>query len=171
MRTHFGAGGAVHARISFEIPMAADRVWEHMRDFRRFICVDPLHQRARFTTPGNDASPAGRTIVVEHRLLGCRVDRVGRVLKWTEGTGFAFSDLSRRGVHVGFPHVCYYRLDSLTPTVSRLTVGARGKWTSRSFPRWAARLWLKWVLAATKGCIIWRMTRAALAASRSPHSS
>lgn len=98
-------------------------------------------------------TPKGFGLGLKHRFLGLGVDRVGRVLKWDEGRGFAVSDLSRRGVRRRFPHVCAFRLEPLDGGRSRLHVSAIGRWTATWMPRWLVRGWMWWVLAGTRGRI------------------
>src|SRR5262245_23504534 len=129
------------------VGLPASVVWGQMRDLLRFVCIDPLHARA-FTVDGGPAR-AGAEMVIEHRFLGLGTDRRSRVLRWTEGRGYVISDLSRRGVRVGFPHVCTYEVVA-EGAGSRLRVGARGLWTARLVPRWAAKAWMWWILAGTR---------------------
>lgn len=145
----------VTASSEIEAPISASQMWGQMRDWVRFATRDPLHARIRITSsPAGDAMSAGQavrgsTFVIEHRLFGIGPDRIGRMLVWREGSGFAFSDLSRRGVKVGFPHVCSYHVAALTEHSCRLHVSARGRWTARWMPRWMIHLWLRWVLLET----------------------
>lgn len=144
----------VDASCSLEVELPASAVWGQIRDVARFLSIDPLHARVR--PARRDEVPrrgAGREhrqdLIIEHRLLGVGPDRVGRVLAWREGVGYAVSDLSRRGFDRGFPHVCTYRIDAVSPRRSRLTIGARGRWTATWLPRWMVKAWLAWVLGAT----------------------
>jgi hypothetical protein len=137
----------VHAEVAVDLAMSAGAVWGQMRDLPRFLATDPLHAGIRTDGPG-PGGWKGVPIVIEHRLAGVGPDRVGRVLTWEEGRGFSVSDLSRRGVRVGFPHVCGYEVEA-TPGGSRVRVSARGVWTARFVPRWVVRAWLWWVMAGT----------------------
>ncbi len=157
----------VRARAEFDVPLSAPRVWGQMRDWKRFLTIDPLHARARVTGAGANGSPLGARVVIEHRLLGAGPDRIGRVLKWREGRGFAISDLSRRGPRVGFPHVCAYDVAPGGPRRSRITFRATGRWTAVRWPRAAVRLWLWWVLRSTQRRIEADMTRLLRWAARS----
>lgn len=141
----------VNASHSFELPLPATTVWGQMRDIRRFITLDPLHKHAHFGDRSTkSAMPRqGDALVLEHRLLGIGPDRVGRLLRWSEGSGYAISDLSRRGPRVGFPHVCMYEVQPLDEHKSQLTVAARGRWTATWLPRWMIRCWLWWILRST----------------------
>jgi hypothetical protein len=151
--------GRVSASATIDLPLPASTVWGQMRDFRRFITVDPLHRAVRTRTNGpGGPSPVGTTLVIPHRVLGLGPDRVGRILRWTEGSGFVFSDLSRRGANRGFPHVCAYEVAAAAPGCSRLTVWARGRWTAALIPRWAARLWIAWVMRATEARLVAEFT-------------
>jgi hypothetical protein len=137
------------------VALPASVVWGQMRDLLRFVCIDPLHARARTL----DGGPArlGSELVIEHRLLGLGTDRVSRVLRWREGSGYAISDLSRRGVRRGFPHVCTYEVVAEGPGECRVLIGARGLWTARWMPRFVARAWVWWILMATGVEVRWEM--------------
>ena len=87
-------------------------------------------------------------------MFGLGPDRIGRVLKWQEGRGYVVSDLSSRGMRVGFPHVCSIDVAPLGEHTSRLTIGARGRWTATWWPRPLVRLWLWWVLRSTEGRVM-----------------
>lgn len=154
----------INASRTIDLPLSASMVWGQMRDLRRFITLDPLHARvvmqpaiihpARPASAGLAAQhcnqprscPLGSALIIEHRCLGIGPDRIGRVLRWREGQGYAISDLSQLGVRVGFPHVCLYQLHPINDRACRLTVAARGRWTARWLPRCAVKLWLHWVL-------------------------
>lgn len=149
----------VNASCELDAPIRATQMWGHMRDWIRFATLDPLHSRIRILSlptgldGGSCCRYRGIRFVIEHRLLGIGPDRIGRMLVWREGDGFVFSDLSKRGMKVGFPHVCSYRVQQLTESSCRLHVGARGRWTARWLPRWIVRLWLGWVLFETRAHI------------------
>jgi hypothetical protein len=155
----------VNASCDVHLPISASKLWGQMRDWTRFACIDPLHAHMRViarpprTNQEIPTTPRGTSIVIAHRFLGIGPDRIGRVLCWREGSGFVFSDLSKRGVKVGFPHVCSYEVHPLTGETCRLRVGARGLWTARWLPRWLVRLWLRWVLAETRSHIQRDMNR------------
>lgn len=151
MRIEIDHRWRVVAADSLDIDLPACVVWGQMRDIRGFLAKDPLHVNVRFVDrpPGRLPQPGDR-LVIQHRLLGVSVDRIGRLLKWREGRGYVISDLSRRGVRVGFPHVCMYEVHSTADDRSQLTFAVRGRWTARWLPRWLVRLWLAWVLAATR---------------------
>jgi len=133
----------VRASVSLVAPLSRAEAWGQMRDIERFGTLDPLHARLRVL--GFHAA-AGVSIIIEHRLAGVAVDRVGRILRWEDGVGYAFSDLSSRSPRVGFPHVIQVRLDE-HPNGVRWTYTVRGRWTARKIPRWVACLWIRWVLA------------------------
>jgi hypothetical protein len=149
----------VHASTEIDLPLPAGAVWGQMRDLPGFLALDPLHARVAVTARGPGVSPAGDRLIIAHRFLGLGPDRVGRVLRWGEGRGYAISDLSRRGPRQGFPHVCTYELRALGPYDCTLTVGARGRWTATWMPRWAAKAWLAWVLLSTRAHIFTAMAR------------
>lgn len=159
IRIHLDRSGRVDAQSVMHLPMSAGAVWGQMRDLPRFLTRDPLHREVEVEEPDAQSAgvPArlpwrpGVRLRIRHEFLGLRVWRVGRVLQWREGVGFAVSDLSSRGVHRGFPHVCLYQVEPVSESTCRLTVSARGRWTATWMPRWLVRLWLRWVLAATEG--------------------
>jgi hypothetical protein len=153
--------GRIHAEQSFEVPLSATAVWGQMRDYRRFLSLDPLHVRVEVAGQGR-TPPKGDRLIIAHRLFGIGPDRVGRVLRWNEGHGYAISDLSTGGPRTGFPHVCSYSVAPVAAERSRITLGARGRWTARWVPGWAVRMWLWWVLSETEAHI-----RAELARLRS----
>lgn len=143
--------GRVDASVTIDVPLSATTVWGQMRDIATFITIDPLHHRLRLEPDGMRTfpPPIGTRFVLEHRVLGIGPDRVGRILRWREGEGYAVSDLSRRGPGSGFPHVCVYRVEPVGPHASQVVVEARGRWTARWMPRWLTRAWLRWVLVHT----------------------
>jgi hypothetical protein len=151
-----GHGRAVDLRIDLEAPSPLAAVWAFVADFRRFACIDPFHERVVVLGP---ALRPGVQLVLEHCAFGVRFPRFGRLLRWDEGHGYAFSDLSARGPTRGFPHVFFV---SVTPAGgtehTRLTVRVRGKWTARFVPLWAGRWWLRYVCKEHA-----RLLRAALA--------
>jgi hypothetical protein len=140
----------VHASHAIRLPLPASTIWGQMRDLRRFLTIDPLHKRVRSVDGRRTSiSQAGDTFIIEHRVCSIGPDRLSRVLRWREGHGYAVSDLSRRGVHVGFPHVCEYDVRSINAQASLLTIAVRGRWTARFLPRPLIKLWLWWVLRST----------------------
>lgn len=149
MRIEINQAGRVRATCDVALPLSAAAVWGQMRDFPRFCKMDPLHRRVVMSDRDAEYPPRGAHLVIGHRFLGIGPDRVGRVLTWREGIGFAFSDLSRRGPHVGFPHICSYEVRPHNAQRCILTIGARGRWTSPWVPRWCARWWIAWVLRET----------------------
>jgi hypothetical protein len=158
----------VRARCAIELPLGAGAMWNHMRDFAGFCRMDPLHRRVIVKANTSDAGetttvaypPRGANLVISHRLFGIGPDRMGRVLRWREGRGYAFSDLSRRGVHAGFPHICSYELRPVDAQRCELTIGAHGVWTARSWPRWLVRWWIRYVLHETARIIRLHVSRA-----------
>jgi hypothetical protein len=145
----------VCASHSLDVPLSPGAVWGQMRDLRHFITIDPLHARVRFTDGAPGSVPRrGTRLLIEHRLAGVGPDRVGRVLWWEEGRGYAVSDLSKRGVRVGFPHICRYEVAQRPDGGARLSITARGRWTATWLPRPIVKLWLAWVMFNTG----WRLS-------------
>lgn len=152
LRVRVSEDWRVHAEDVIELALPARTVWGQMRDLRRFLTLDPLH--AEVVVEGGAAVGAGAGLTIRHRFLGLGVDRVGRVLRWNDGRGYSVSDLSRRGVGVGFPHVCSYDLEEVGAERCVLRVSATGRWTARWMPVWMVRLWMWWVLVQTRARIV-----------------
>jgi hypothetical protein len=141
----------VRGEASITLPASSSAAWGQLRDWRRFLTIDPLHERIDLKSPAHGGpSPRGTTFTIRHRLLGIGPNRDGRLLTWREGRGYAISDLSRRGVHVGFPHICTYALYPLDEHRTRLDLGVRGVWTARWMPRLLIRAWIAFILRATE---------------------
>jgi hypothetical protein len=161
MKIEINRAWRVRAHDSLDLALPATKVWWHMRDLPTFLCIDPLHAQVIISdhrAPSVQASSSHAqsfeqaSLVIRHRLLGIGPDRIGRVLRWREGRGYVISDLSKRGVRVGFPHVCSYEVLPISNSRCRLTLEVRGVWTARwnsLFPRLCAKAWLAWVMAAT----------------------
>ena len=66
------------ARI--DLPLSTGAAWGQLRHLPTAAVHDPFHAAV-------NVGPGG-TLVIEHRYLGVRVLRVGRVLWWREGVGF-----------------------------------------------------------------------------------
>jgi hypothetical protein len=144
----------VNAQSTLEFDLPAGALWGQMRDWRRFLTIDPLHERLDAITPAPDATtPRGTTFLILHRVCGVGPTRRGKLLTWREGCGYAISDLSQRGSRGGFPHVCAYHLKDRGSNGSSLILGVRGVWTARWMPRSLVRLWLRWVLLSTEARI------------------
>ena len=131
--------------LSVEVPTALSSMvlWQRISDLPHFLTIDPFHERVVLMrrTPA-----AGVDLVLDHNAFGFRLRRVGRILWWREGEGYAISDLSRREKQCGFPHVFTFRIrpaaDAAHGGGAVLCVEIRGKWTSRVIPAWLARWWL-----------------------------
>lgn len=143
-RIRLSSSGAVDCRRDLNVPLPAISVWGQIRDFSRYARQDVFH-----TDPIIDGNipRQGAAIRLSHEYLGLRIKRVGRILLWREGIGFAFSDLSCRGARVGFPHVFSLRIEPVNDGRCRLHVRVSGLWTARAVPRIFVRLWLRWVFA------------------------
>jgi hypothetical protein len=136
--------GRVECFARIELPLAIGRAWGQLRDFRTFAAQDFFHADVR--VDGNGPR-AGASIEIPHRFGPFRVTRVGRILRWEEGRGYSFSDLSRRGPRAAFPHVYRYALRATDVGGCALEISIRGRWTLRAVPRWVVRLWLLWVFS------------------------
>ena len=129
-------GRRVTCTATINLPLSPGAAWGQLRHLPTSATHDPFHARV---TVGS-----GGRLVIEHRYLVFRTLRVGRVLWWREGVGFAFSDLCRRDPQAAFPHVLSYRLEPVGPAACRLHVRVGGRWTLPG-PRWIGQLWLRWV--------------------------
>ena len=144
VRTRPAHGRAIRTDMVFEVPRDHRAVWDRIADLTRFLTVDPFHERVVLMR-GRPA--AGVDLALYHNAFGRRSLRLGRILRWQEGIGFAFSDLSRRGSGCDFPHVFFVAVqaDPGRPNQARVTIKIRGKWTSRVVPIWAGRGWVRLV--------------------------
>ena len=142
MNVRVGRRGAVDCRAAIDLPLSALSTWGQIRDFHRYARQDFFH--AKIVVEG-ELPRQGARLTLSHRYLGLVVARVGRILIWREGIGYAFSDLSTRGPRAGFPHVLGYRIEPISESRCRLHIQVRGRWTATHVPRWAAHLWLVWV--------------------------
>lgn len=145
MRISVNDRWVVRATADLILPAPSVRVWGWMRDWRTFLEMDPLHVSVERLDPPLPHAD----LLIRHWFLGLSVDRVGRVLRWREHRGFAISDLSRRGVSVGFPHVCSFELAPCAADSSRIIVGVAGRWTATWLPRMMVRMWIGAILTAT----------------------
>lgn len=144
IRIRLSPFGAVDCRGCLDVPLPAISVWGQIRDFTRYARQDIFH-----TDPVvEDGIPRqGAAIRLSHQYMGLRIERVGRILIWREGIGYAFSDLSHRGVRAGFPHVFSFRIEPVDAGHCRLHIRVSGLWTAKAVPRFVVRLWLRWVFA------------------------
>lgn len=141
-----GRWPSIDMRLEVDVPRPRVEVWGMVADLPRFVTVDPFHSQVIVLGP---ALRPGVALALEHHAFGVRFLRFGRLLRWDEGEGYAFSDLSSRGGGLGFfPHVFFIRVEpDATGRASRarLTLTVRGKWTSGRVPRWLGRCWLRYV--------------------------
>jgi hypothetical protein len=128
---------------TIELPISAGAAWGQLRDFQSSARHDPFH--SKIWIEGN-VPKTGANLRIEHRYLLARATRVGRILRWEERVGFAFSDLREKFPSRAFPHVLSYRLEHLTNSTSRLRIRVGGRWTA-PIPRWLGRIWLWWVFS------------------------
>jgi hypothetical protein len=141
MKIEVSATGRVVCEAQLPLPLSARQAWGQLRDFHRYAAHDHFH--AGFTIQG-EVPRAGAGLTIEHRYGPFRLQRVGRIVRWREGDGYAFSDLSLRGTGRSFPHVMSLRVAD-KPGGCVVTVRVTGRWTAPT-PRWMARLWLAWVV-------------------------
>jgi hypothetical protein len=137
-------GTAVDLRIDLDVPRPCDEVWRIVADLPSFLCIDPFHARVHVLGPRLEA---GASLVLEHRAFGFTFPRFGRLLRWDEGRGYAFSDLSARGPGRGFPHCFFVTVEPGEAARTWLRVRVRGRWTARWLPPGFGRWWLRYVCA------------------------
>lgn len=125
------------------LPLSAAAAWAELADFERYACLDYFHRSVELD---GERPAAGVGIRIRHGLFGIGFDRVGRILRWRPGRGWAFSDLSARGAGVGFPHVYLLSVEPDGADACRLTARVTGRWTLRVLPRPLVRLWLTLVM-------------------------
>jgi hypothetical protein len=131
----------VHCEAHVALPLPIHTAWGQLRDFHRFASQDYFH--AHIDVEGG-IPRAGAALSILHRFAGFKTIRRGRILRWRENEGYAFSDLSLAGNRCGFPHVLELKLETGSAANCRLKIITRGPWTAPT-PRWMAWLWLYWV--------------------------
>jgi hypothetical protein len=134
----------VVCRAEMDLPFCADVAWGRLRDFRTFAAQDFFHASVRVDAGG--VRPSAR-LEIDHRFGPLFTTRVGRILKWEEGVGYSFSDLSRAGPRCAFPHVYRYRLRAAGPSRCMIELTIAGLWTTRWLPPPLVRLWLLWIFS------------------------
>ena len=142
-------GGKIQGRsiwLGFEVDVSrpAAELWNRVSDLPTFLTIDPFHDKVHLmrTRPA-----AGVDVALWHNAFGHRFLRFGRILRWNEGHGYAFSDLSAANPRTGFPHVFFVTVESLTSNRSRARIEIRGKWTSRWIPVRVGCWWIRYVCA------------------------
>jgi hypothetical protein len=143
--------GRVLAAVSIDLPLPAISVWGQMRDLPGFATLDLFHDQIEIVAgdePCNHAA-AGIALRIHHRFGPCRLIRIGRILKWREGCGYSFSDLSARGRSIGFPHIYTYTIRPRSAGTSRLSLMVTGRWTAHWIPTALRKAWLWLVMAQT----------------------
>ncbi len=137
-------GRAIAIWIETTTPLSPAQLWRRISNLPEFLTIDPFHEQVTLT---RDRPAAGVQLVLQHNAFGRRFQRFGRILRWREGEGYAFSDLSAQGKRVGFPHIF---IVSIMPrgsdeTNTLLVVEVKGRWNSRVIPVWLGRLWIRLV--------------------------
>ena len=164
MTVRINPTGRVVCRAKIDLPLSAGAVWGQLRDLRSSARHDPFH--AHVEIEGN-VPRVGAELRIVHRHLLWQSIRVGRILRWNEGEGFAFSDLCQRDPSRAFPHVLSYHVEAITPASCRLIIFVGGRWTA-PIPRWLGRLWLWWVFSHVVRTVENEMLRFALAMRKFP---
>ena len=138
----------VTAQTRVVLDASANEVWAVMQNLSRFISADPYHTRMT-DTQGNKLDyipPRGTKIRTGHGISVTFFDRVGTMIRVVPNRMIAFTDLSKRGQHVGFPHVYKYELKALGQQTCELKLTARGRWSAHWMPRALVKAWLWWVM-------------------------
>ncbi len=143
MTVRIHRNGRVCCRASIDLPLSIGAVWGQLRDFRSSATHDPVHA---WIVIDGDVPRAGAKLQIVHRHLLWQSVRIGRILRWEEGVGYAFSDLYRGDSLRAFPHVLSYQLEAVSPGSCRLMIFVGGRWTA-PVPRWIGRIWLWWVFS------------------------
>jgi len=147
-RIKFSTRWAVNAQTRVQLDASADEVWAVMQRFNRFIVADPYHTRITDTQGHrlDTLPPRGTALRIGHGIGFTWFSRVGTLVRVVPGKSIAFTDLSTRGRHLGFPHLYHYTLTPINEQMCELTLAVRGRWSARWMPRIAVRAWLAWVL-------------------------
>ena len=133
----------VRLALELDVPVSKKRLWEFVSDLRTFLVTDPYHRR--MISMRKPLKP-GDHLAIEHGLLGVSFFRFGRLLGWSEGSGYSFSDLSARGPRCGFPHIFEVAVEASRESpreYSRLRIEVKGRWTAGLVPRALRCWWLK----------------------------
>jgi hypothetical protein len=128
--------------LELDVPVSKKRLWEFVSDLRTFLVTDPYHRR--IISMRKPLSP-GDHLAIEHGLLGVSFFRFGRLLGWSEGSGYSFSDLSARGPRCGFPHIFEVAVEASRGApreCSRLRIEVKGRWTAMLVPAVLRQWWL-----------------------------
>jgi hypothetical protein len=136
---HLDRRGRVRLEHVVDLPLPAWAAWDELADVERFACLELFH-RSLWIEGGRPRARAA--IRLRHGVPGLAFDRCGRILRWQPGRGWSFSDLSRRGPRLGFPHVFDVGLTPTGPGSCRLVLRITGLWTLRILPRPLALVWL-----------------------------
>ena len=131
--------GQVRMQTDIRFPVSIEQAWQTVSQVESFACIDFFHRKVSHLDRAY--KPLGR-ILIDHRFLGARIIRKGRVFGWREGYGYGFSDLSCRNKRRGFPHVYLFRLRREGKDRCSLRIEINGRWTARWIPRPLVVLWL-----------------------------
>ena len=132
--------GQVRMRKDIRFPVSIEQAWQTVSKVESFACLDFFHREIRHLDRRDH--PLGR-VLIDHRFLGVRVTRKGRVFGWREGSGYGFTDLSCRDKRRGFPHVYIFRLRREGNDRCSLRIEIKGRWTAGWMPRSLVALWLQ----------------------------
>jgi hypothetical protein len=135
-------GSFIRMRFELNVPTELDDVWDEISNLSDFTCIDPFHTRVKVMSR---QLTKGADLALEHSAFGCRFFRFGRLLRFQSHCGYTFSDISRHGCRVGFPHVFMIDVESSDVASTILSVEVRGRWTARWVPVTLGKLWLKFV--------------------------
>ena len=134
------SNGQVRMRKDICLPVSMEQAWHVVSQVESFACIDFFHRRIRsLERPGE---PPGR-ILIDHRFLGVQITREGKIYGWREGSGYRFTDLSRRDRRSGFPHVYRFSLRREGTDRCSLRIEINGRWTTGWMPRLLVIFWLR----------------------------
>ncbi len=159
-RVNLSTRWAVNAQTSVQLDASTEEVWAVMQRFDRFIAADPYHARVT-DEQGNRLDtlpPRGTAIRIGHGIGVTWFDRVGTLVRVVPGKTIAFTDLSKRGRNLGFPHLYHYTLKPISEEVCELILAVRGRWSARWMPRPLVRAWLAWVLIQARWSLLLHTT-------------
>jgi hypothetical protein len=147
---HQPRGRSIGATIELRLPISPELLWRRVADLPSFLTIDPFHDRV---TLAGGPPRVGMAMTLHHQIFGWALDRQSRLLRWDEGVGYSFSDLSSHCPGEWFPHVFHVDVEPivdqnklLVQATSRLRVRVVGKWTNGFIPVCLSRFWVLYVM-------------------------
>lgn len=132
----------VDCKAAIELGEPVSVIWRRLLPWNIASTWDPFHWRILQLDGPNQL---GGRIILDHRYGPICITRVGRLMRFNEEEGFAFSDLSTRDAQQSFPHSYSYDLEETATGGTRVVIRVRGRWTLR-IGRTLVWLWLWWVM-------------------------